>query len=144
MSQFVGGKRGGPITTYYKTAVARKNLTYFPRTTVLNVVRTGGKITGVQTDNNLIGPNGFVPLTAKGRVVLSAGSFGSARILFRSGIGPSDMLNIVKNDPKAGPNLPQEADWINLPVGENVSDNPSINVSQYRSPPLPCMTNIVS
>jgi cellobiose dehydrogenase (acceptor) len=92
-------------------------------------VRNGSQILGVQTDNPYIGPDGFVPLTPKGRVILSAGSFGSARLLFKSGIGPKDMVDIVKKHATAGPNLPAEDTWIDLPVGENVSDNPSINVS---------------
>ncbi|KAF6760392.1 cellobiose dehydrogenase [Ephemerocybe angulata] len=125
---FIDGKRAGPISTYYKTAVARKNLAYWQNTQASHIVRNGAQVTGVQTDNPLIGPNGFVPLTAKGRVVVSAGSFGSARLLFKSGIGPKDMLDVVKGHATAGPNLPAENEWINLPVGENVSDNPSINL----------------
>lgn len=125
---FIKGKRGGPVATYFKTAKARKNFTYQQYAYVLNVVRNGAQITGVKTNDTSLGPNGVIPLTAKGRVILSAGSFGSPRILFRSGIGPSDMINIVKNDAVAGPNLPPQAQWINLPVGYNVSDNPSINL----------------
>ncbi|KAJ2927968.1 hypothetical protein H1R20_g9137, partial [Candolleomyces eurysporus] len=125
---FIDGKRAGPIATYYKTAVARKNLAYFPQTTVQHVVRNGAQITGVQTDNPYIGPGGFVPLTPRGRVILSAGSFGSPRLLFKSGIGPKDMIDIVRKHATAGPNLPAEDKLIELPVGENVSDNPSINL----------------
>lgn len=88
---------------------------------VLNVVRNGSQILGVKTNDTSLGPNGVIPLTPKGRVVLSAGSFGTPRILFRSGIGPSDMISLVQNDATAGPNLPPQADWINLPVGYNVS-----------------------
>ncbi|KAF9525707.1 cellobiose dehydrogenase [Crepidotus variabilis] len=125
---FLGGKRAGPIATYYKSAITRKNLSYKPNTMVLNVVRNGSTITGVKTSDNVIGGNGVIPLTPKGRVILSAGSFGTPRILFRSGIGPSDMVNLVKADPVAGPLLPPQQQWINLPVGHNVSDNPSINL----------------
>ncbi|KAH9475934.1 substrate-specific activator of APC-dependent proteolysis [Psilocybe cubensis] len=125
---FANGKRAGTITPYYTTAVARPNLTYKQYTMVLNVVRNGSQILGVKTNDTSLGPNGVIPLTSKGRVVLSAGSFGTPRILFRSGIGPSDMINLVKNDANAGPNLPPQSDWINLPVGYNVSDNPSINL----------------
>ncbi|KAJ3507197.1 hypothetical protein NLJ89_g6441 [Agrocybe chaxingu] len=125
---FINGKRAGPIATYYQTAIKRPNLTYQQYTTVLNVVRDGSKILGVRTNDTSLGPDGVIPLTPKGRVVLAAGAYGTPRILFRSGIGPTDMINIVKNDPAAGPALPPESQWIDLPVGENVSDNPSINL----------------
>ncbi|KAF9004636.1 hypothetical protein BDQ17DRAFT_1390151 [Cyathus striatus] len=125
---FLNGRRGGPVATYFQTAKARSNFVYKQYTQVLNVIRNGAQITGVQTNDTSVGPNGVIPLTSKGRVVLSAGSFGTPRILFRSGIGPSDMINLVKSDATAGPNLPPQADWINLPVGMNVSDNPSINL----------------
>jgi len=124
---FQGGMRAGPVHTYFKTASARSKFTYKDNTYVLNVVRNGATITGVQTDNQLIGPNGFVPLNPNGRVILSAGSFGTPRILFRSGIGPTDMLQVV-NISSAGATLPPQNQWINLPVGSNVSDNPSINL----------------
>lgn len=101
---------------------------------VSNVIRNGSQITGVQTNNTALGPNGVVPLTAKGRVILSAGSFGSPRILFQSGIGPTDMITIVQGNAAAAANLPPQAQWINLPVGQGVSDNPSINVRAYFHP----------
>jgi cellobiose dehydrogenase (acceptor) len=125
---FLDGKRAGPISTYFKTAIARSNLVYKDYTKVLNVVRNGAQITGVITNNTSIGPNGVVPLTANGRVILSAGTFGTSRLLFQSGIGPSDMIALVQGDPVAGPLLPPESQWIDLPVGYNVSDNPSINL----------------
>lgn len=85
------------------------------------MVRNGSTITGVQTNDTSAGPNGFIPLNPGGRVILSAGTYGSARILFRSGIGPTDMITLAQGDPIAGPLLPPQASWINLPVGENVS-----------------------
>ncbi|KAF8657601.1 hypothetical protein AX16_002182 [Volvariella volvacea WC 439] len=121
------GQRTGPVATYFKTASARPNFTYRQYTYVYNVVRNGAQITGVKTNDTSI-VDGFYPLTSRGRVILSAGAFGSPRILFRSGIGPTDMINVVKNDPFAGPLLPPQNQWINLPVGYNVSDNPSINL----------------
>jgi len=38
------------------------------------------------------------------------------------------MISLVQGDPVAGPQLPPQSQWINLPVGYNVSDNPSINL----------------
>ncbi|KAH7920130.1 hypothetical protein BV22DRAFT_823461 [Leucogyrophana mollusca] len=125
---FINGKRGGPVATYLQTALARTNFAYADYTLVSNVIRNGGQITGVQTNNTALGPNGVVPLTANGRVILSAGSYGSARILFQSGIGPADMISIVESNPTASANLPPASQYITLPVGENVSDNPSINL----------------
>ncbi|KAG6918085.1 substrate-specific activator of APC-dependent proteolysis [Tephrocybe rancida] len=125
---FIGGKRGGPVATYFKTAKARPNFTYRQYAYVQNVVRNGAQITGVKTNDTSLGPNGIIPLTTNGRVVLSAGSFGSPRILFRSGIGPTDMINLVAADATAGPNLPPQAQWINLPVGYNlVFTHPSVD-----------------
>ena len=73
--------------------------------------------------------NGFIPLTTNGRVILSGGPFGTSRILFQSGIGPTDQLQIVQSNPTAAAQLPPQNQWINLPVGLNAQDNPSINVS---------------
>ncbi|KAL0571438.1 substrate-specific activator of APC-dependent proteolysis [Marasmius crinis-equi] len=119
---FLAGKRGGPVASYLRTAKARKNFQLLMNTMVTGVVRNGTKVTGVRTDG------GIIPLTAKGRVILAGGSFGTPRLLYQSGIGPTDMLNLVKADPTSGPNMPPQSQWINLPVGENVSDNPSINL----------------
>ncbi|KAJ7472253.1 cellobiose dehydrogenase [Mycena galericulata] len=124
---FIGGQRGGPVATYLQTAQQRSNFKLKLYTEVLNVVRNGSQITGVVTNDTSVA-GGIYPLNPNGRVILSAGSYGSARILFRSGIGPTDMIDLVAADPVGGPNLPPESQWINLPVGYNVSDNPSINL----------------
>ncbi|KAK0477718.1 cellobiose dehydrogenase [Armillaria luteobubalina] len=122
---FINGQRGGPVATYLRTARARSNLTFKQWVNVLNVVRDGAQVTGVATNDTSLGPGGVVPLTANGRVILAGGSFGSARVLFRSGIGPEDMLEVVQ---QAGVQVYGEDEWIDLPVGYNVSDNPSINL----------------
>ncbi|KAL9714475.1 substrate-specific activator of APC-dependent proteolysis [Leucoagaricus gongylophorus] len=125
---FMNGKRAGPVATYFRTAKTRKSFTYKQYVYVLNVVRNGAQIIGVKTNDTSLGPDGVIPLTTNGRVVLSAGSFGTPRILFRSGIGPSDMINIARNSADAGPGVPPQNQWINLPVGMNAQDNPSINL----------------
>lgn len=93
-----------------------------------SVARNGSTITGVQTNNTAIGPNGFIPLNPNGRVILSAGSFGTPRILYQSGIGPSDMISLVQANTAAAAFLPPSSDFIDLPVGNNIQDNPSINL----------------
>ena len=96
---------------------------------VSQVVRNGSTITGVRTNDTSLGPDGIVPLNPNGRVILAAGSFGTPRILFQSGIGPSDMISLVQGNTDAATRLPPTKDFINLPVGFNAADNPSINVS---------------
>ncbi|KZS87659.1 cellobiose dehydrogenase [Sistotremastrum niveocremeum HHB9708] len=126
---FQEGKRWGPVATYFRTAKTRPNFSYAYWTYATSIARNGSLITGVQTNNTALGPNGFIPLTPKGRVILSAGSFGSPRILFQSGIGPLDQIQLVAANPTAAPFLPPQSQWLTtLPVGYNVQDNPSINL----------------
>lgn len=142
-SQFIDGKRAGPITTYFASAIKRKNLTYKQYVYVQHVTRNGAQITGVKTNDTSLGPDGVIPLTSKGRVILSGGAFGTARLLFRSGIGPQDMIDIVAAHPEAGPMLPPSSQYINLPVGYNVMDNPSINVSIRLDLGLVCVAYVL-
>lgn len=51
-----------------------------------------------------------------GKVILAAGAMSSPRILFRSGIGPSEQINIVKSG-TTQITLPDESAWIESPVG---------------------------
>ncbi|KEP50510.1 cellobiose dehydrogenase [Rhizoctonia solani 123E] len=122
------GKRTGPMDTYLKTAKARSNFKLISNTKVLSLVRNGAQITGVQTDNMSINGNGIVSLTSKGRVILSAGPFGTAKILFGSGIGPSDQIGLIAGNSVLSKYLPPSSQYINLPVGMNVKDNPSVNL----------------
>lgn len=83
---FSNGERGGPMATYLVTANARSNFHLWMNTAVKRVVRSGGHITGIEVEpygNG--GYTGTVNVTSiTGRVVLSAGTFGSAKILLRS------------------------------------------------------------
>ncbi|KAG8746293.1 hypothetical protein FRC11_012797 [Ceratobasidium sp. 423] len=123
-----GGKRTGPMGTYLKTAKARSNFKLMINTKVLSLVRNGAQITGVQTANMSINGNGIIPLTSKGRVILSAGPFGTAKILFGSGIGPSDQIAFIASDSTLSKYLPPPSQYINLPVGMNVKDKPGVNL----------------
>ncbi|KAL2128620.1 hypothetical protein VTI74DRAFT_8936 [Chaetomium olivicolor] len=83
------------LTTYLVTASGRKSFTLWINTIARRVVRDHGHATGVEVECNGAGHTGVVPLTPDtGRVIISAGAFGSATLLFRSGIGPTDQLNI--------------------------------------------------
>jgi cellobiose dehydrogenase (acceptor) len=82
---FAGGERGGPLATYLATAATRKTFTLWTNTIAKRVVRQGGHATGVEVECNGGGYAGVVSLTpTTGRVILSAGAFGTPKILFRS------------------------------------------------------------
>ncbi len=63
------------------------------------MIREGGHVTGVEVEAFRDGGyEGKLNVTSiSGRVIQSAGAFGSPKILFRSGIGPADQLAVVKN-----------------------------------------------
>ncbi|PHH55190.1 Cellobiose dehydrogenase [Ceratocystis fimbriata CBS 114723] len=120
---FSNGERSGPLATYLVSASQRTNFKLWTGTSVKRVVREGARITGVEVEAFLDGGySGVVNLSPAGRVILSAGTFGSAKILLRSGIGPTDQLSIVKNSTD-GPTMIDQAQWINLPVGHNLEDH---------------------
>ncbi|KAF2871105.1 cellobiose dehydrogenase-like protein [Massariosphaeria phaeospora] len=120
---YVHGQRQGPLGTYLVSALKRDNFKLWMNTAVRRVIRTGGKATGVELAGGAGGYCGNVTLNPGGRIILSAGTFGSPKLLFRSGIGPKDQLNIVKNSAQDGPSFIGESDWINLPVGQNLNDH---------------------
>ena len=126
---YIHGERGGPMATYLVTASARKNFELIMNTQVNRVVRNGTHITGVEVENFLGGGYcGTINVTANtGRVILSSGTFGTPKILFRSGIGPTDQLTIVKGS-SDGPKMIASSEWINLPVGENLGDHTDTDI----------------
>ncbi|RGP81314.1 cellobiose dehydrogenase [Fusarium longipes] len=122
---FSGGERGGPLATYLVSAAKRNNFKYWTNTQVRRVVRSGGHVTGIEVEPfSGGGYAGTVKLTPEtGRVVLAAGTFGSAKILLRSGIGPDDQLSIVNASSRDGGSMIAKEQWINLPVGYNLEDH---------------------
>ncbi|KAH8672005.1 putative cellobiose dehydrogenase [Tricladium varicosporioides] len=121
---FSGGERGGPMATYLVTANGRNNFHMWLNTSVERINRVGGHAVSldvIPTNNG--GRIGTVSLkNVTGRVVLSAGAFGTPKLLFRSGIGPVDQLQVVQSS-EDGPKMLKQADWINLPVGYGLSDH---------------------
>jgi cellobiose dehydrogenase (acceptor) len=83
---FSNAERGGPMATYLVSANGRSNFKLWMKTAVRRIVRKSGHVTGVEVEPYLAGGySGTVNLTpVTGRVILSAGTFGSAKILLRS------------------------------------------------------------
>ncbi|KAK4239955.1 cellobiose dehydrogenase [Achaetomium macrosporum] len=125
---FSNGERGGPLATYLVTADGRANFDLWTNTAVRRAVRTGSQVSGVELECLTNGGfTGTVKLNPKGGVIFSAGAFGSAKLLFRSGVGPEDQLQIVANS-KDGATFTPKSDWIKLPVGKNLIDHLNTDV----------------
>lgn len=92
---FEDGERGGPLATYLATASARDNFELWTNTAARRVIREGGHITGVEVENySGDGYVGVVNVTeGTGRVIFSAGTFGSAKLLLRSKLPKAMNLN---------------------------------------------------
>lgn len=141
---FSGGERGGPLATYLTSAKKRSNFNLWLNTAVKRVIREGGHITGVEVEPFRTGGyQGIVNVTnISGRVVLSAGTFGSAKILLRSGIGPKDQLEVVKNSQTDGPTMISNSSWIPLPVGYNLDDHLNVGGRGQAKHPRLCVLRI--
>lgn len=113
--------RAGPARTYMPYAQQLENFTLKLETKVIQVKRTGSNVTGVLVELE-DGSQQIINLNAGGKVVLAAGAMSTPRILWNSGIGKSDALEIVQSG-TTGVELPDEADWIDLPVGHNLMDH---------------------
>ncbi|KAI8804633.1 hypothetical protein BJ742DRAFT_741951 [Cladochytrium replicatum] len=116
----VRGQRGGPLRGYYLDLPPNKYLTLQMNTKVNHLVREGGHIVGV----NATYKRKWKIYKAKA-VILAAGVFNTAALMFNSGIGPKDQLELAT---KLGWNNYDPKDWIDLPVGKGVYDNPTIPV----------------
>ncbi|KAL0932731.1 uncharacterized protein CTRU02_211694 [Colletotrichum truncatum] len=118
--------RAGPARTYMPFAQQLPNFTLKLETKVIQVIRTGSTITGVLTQA-ADGSTQIIKVNKGGKVVLAAGAMSSPRILWNSGIGRSDALAIVQEGAsKTGVTLPDQADWIDLPVGHHLQDHAQV------------------
>ncbi|KAB2571514.1 Glucose-methanol-choline oxidoreductase [Lasiodiplodia theobromae] len=118
--------RAGPVLTYLPAAQELDNFNLQLNSKVVRVIRSGSAITGVevQTDS---GATQIINLTSNGKVVLAAGALSTPRILFNSGIGPADQLEIVANA-NNGIEL-DSSDYIELPVGKGLKDHPILSMT---------------
>lgn len=113
--------RAGPARTYLPHAEDLDNFTLKLGSKVVQVKRDGSSVTGVLTEAD-DGSQQIINLKQGGKVVLAAGALSTPRILWNSGIGKSDALKIVQGG-TTGVKLPDEADWIDLPVGHGLKDH---------------------
>ncbi|KAJ5302947.1 cellobiose dehydrogenase [Penicillium atrosanguineum] len=113
-------KRAGPLRTYLPLAEQYDNFQLSMGTKVLRLMRTNGQITGVEVEF-ASGETEIITLPHHGRVLLSAGALSTPRVLWNSGIGRKAQLEVAQ---QSGINLPNEQEWIDLPVGEGLKDHP--------------------
>lgn len=132
---YSNGERGGPLATYLVTAAQRDVFTLWTDTAVNRIVRDGSLATGVEVACSATGGYaGTVQLTPNtGRVVVSAGAFGTPKLLLRSGIGPTDQLEIIKSSADGAKMIGNDS-WINLPVGYNLVEQMNVSFSHANSP----------
>jgi cellobiose dehydrogenase (acceptor) len=107
--------------TYLPLAKAKANFKLQLNTKVIRVIREGSKMTGVEVEGAR-SKREIINLNPGGSVLLAAGVLSTPRLLWHSGIGRKEQINIVKNG-WTRVKLPEERDWINLPVGEGVQDH---------------------
>lgn len=124
--------RAGPARTYMPFAQQLDNFSLKLETNVIQVLRNGSAITGVLTEAD-DGTTQIINLNANGKVVLAAGALSSPRVLWNSGIGRSDALNIVKSG-TSGVSLPDSSEWIDLPVGHNLMDHAQVPLQFTAAP----------
>jgi cellobiose dehydrogenase (acceptor) len=91
-------------------------------TKVIRAIRNGTTITGVEVETST-GAKQIINVNDGGKVVLASGAMSTPRILFNSGIGPTDQIATVASG-CTSVTLPPAADYINLPVGQNLKDHP--------------------
>lgn len=122
----MNGLRGGPVRTYLPLAQALDNFKLELETKVIRAVRTNSTITGVEVEVN--GARETLNINPGGKVILAAGAMSTPRILFHSGIGPSEQIETVASG-NTLVRLPEKSAWIDLPVGKRIQDHPLWNTS---------------
>lgn len=120
------GLRAGPIRSYLPLAQAKSNFKLSLNSKLVRVVRSGSTATGVEIELST-GNRQIINLKSGGKVILAGGALSTPRMLINSGIGPKAQIQTVQSG-SVSVTLPDEADWIDLPVGENLMDHPIYSV----------------
>ncbi|MEO0031725.1 MAG: hypothetical protein RIS94_1483 [Pseudomonadota bacterium] len=116
------GRRASSATQYLHPVRHRPNLTVMTGVLVHRVVVEGGRAVGVEISDR----SGQRVLRAEREVILSAGTYNSAKTLLHSGIGPADEL--------AALGIPVVAD---LPgVGRNLQEHPLTGIGYELNQPV--------
>ncbi|KAG9901371.1 FAD/NAD(P)-binding domain-containing protein, partial [Aureobasidium melanogenum] len=89
-------------------------------------VRESSFVTGVEVEL-LDGSRQIINVNTGGKVVLAGGALSTPRILINSGIGPADQIKTVQGG-SVGVTLPEESEWIDLPVGKGLKDHPIVTL----------------
>ncbi|KAH7123333.1 hypothetical protein B0J13DRAFT_566423 [Dactylonectria estremocensis] len=121
------GLRAGPVRDYLPLAQALPKFTLQLNSKVLRAVRNGSTVTGVEVSTGAA-TRQIINLNTNGAVILASGALSTPRVLFNSGIGPTAQIQTVSNG-STQITLPAAADWIDLPVGENLQDHPIFTVN---------------
>lgn len=128
------GLRGGPVRDYLPLAQAKTNFKLSSNTQLVRVIRSNSTATGVEVETSA-GARQIINLNEGGSVILAGGAMSTPRMLINSGIGPADQIKIVQSG-SVSVTLPDESEWLDLPVGKNVQDHPIFAVSLTTKQPL--------
>ncbi|KAH8704347.1 hypothetical protein GQ44DRAFT_664193 [Phaeosphaeriaceae sp. PMI808] len=130
--------RSSSQTSYMDTVGVPAGLKVYHHTTARKILFNGSTASGVAVVTN----GQSYTLSAKKEVILSAGAFGSPRLLLLSGVGPADTLkslgiNVVSNLAGVGQNLWdqlyfQVINIVNTPSGAlETATNPTLVEEEY-------------
>lgn len=121
------GLRGGPVKDYLPLAQAKSNFKLSLNTQLIRVVRSNTTATGVEVELE-DGSRQIINLKSGGSVVLAGGSLSTPRMLVNSGIGPKAQIQAVQSG-SVSVTLPDESEWLELPVGKYIQDHPIFTVT---------------
>lgn len=121
------GLRGGPVRDYLPLAQGKSNFKLSLNTKLVRIVRSNSTATGVEVELSS-GSRQIINLNSNGKVILAGGTLSSPRMLINSGIGPKAQIQTVQSG-SVSVTLPDESEWIELPVGKNLQDHPIFTVA---------------